>query len=170
MTTDSFELHSGETFLYRAQPARKWYILAWKVGSGLFATAVFTLAAYAILTKPVEGLLANILPASTANTLTLVLCLGLVPLLALAWAAEDVAQAMVGEIILTSQRLWVKGSPYAWSQEQETQLDEIASMKFRRDALFLRLKSTHKLQVHMFPDGRQIVRVYEQFMGIEKPK
>jgi hypothetical protein len=33
----------------------------------------------------------------------------------------------IGEFILTNQRIWVRGSPYAWSQSA-TPLEEIASL------------------------------------------
>jgi len=36
-------------------------------------------------------------------------------------------------------------------------------MSARRDAIFIHLKSTPKVQVHAFPNGKQIVQAYEQF-------
>jgi hypothetical protein len=81
-----------------------------------------------------------------------------------AWVVEDVACVVIGEFILTNQRIWVRGSPYAWSQSA-TPLDEIASLTWRRDAIFIRHKSSRKIQVHMFSEGKLFVKAYEQFTG-----
>jgi hypothetical protein len=35
----------------------------------------------------------------------------------------------------------------------------------RRDALFIRLKSTKKIQVHVLPDGKQIAKAFAHFSG-----
>jgi hypothetical protein len=86
------------------------------------------------------------------------------PLLGLAWVVEDLAKVFTGEFILTDRRIWIKGSPYAWSQG-ETPLDDIAAMAYRHDAVFVRQKSTRKLQVYMFPQGKSFVQAYEQLRG-----
>ncbi len=38
-------------------------------------------------------------------------------------------------------------------------------MSFRRDALFIHLRNTKKIQVHVFPDGKGIVKAFAQFTG-----
>jgi alpha-glucosidase (family GH31 glycosyl hydrolase) len=81
--------------------------------------------------------------------------------------AEDIASTYLGEFILTDQRVWVRGSPYAWNQS-DTMLEDIASMTWRRDAIFMRTKSIRGLQVHMFPEGKQIVKTYAQLTGKNK--
>jgi alpha-glucosidase (family GH31 glycosyl hydrolase) len=99
--------------------------------------------------------------------LSKILYLGLVPLTGLAWVAEDLASTYLGEFILTDQRICVRGSPYAWSQSN-TKLEDIASMIWRRDTIFIRKKSVRRLQVHVFSEGKQIVRTYEQLTGKNK--
>ena len=83
---------------------------------------------------------------------------------ALAWVVEDIATTFFGEFILTNQRIWIQGSPYVWSHI-EIPLGDIASLIWRRDAIFLRQKSTRKVQVHMFSDGKLFVKAYEQLLG-----
>jgi hypothetical protein len=81
--------------------------------------------------------------------------------------AEDLTCTFIGEFILTNQRIWVRGSPYAWSQSA-TPLEEIASLTWRRDAIFIKQKSTRKTQVHMISDGKLFVKAFEQFVGKSK--
>jgi hypothetical protein len=78
-----------------------------------------------------------------------------------------VASIFIGEFILTDQHFWVRGSPYAWSQSA-TALEDIASLTWRRDAIFIRQKSARKIQVHMYSDGKLFVKAYEQFAGKSK--
>lgn len=125
---------------------------------------ILTVVLYALLAGPTENALLSILPVWAAHLLANLLYFGLLPLAALAWLAENMASVLIGEFILTNQRIWIRGSPYAWSQG-ETQLDDIASLTWRRDAVFIRQKSTRNLQVHMFSDGKLFVKAYEQFIG-----
>jgi hypothetical protein len=161
MRLPSFEARSGETVLCQACPNRQWYAVAWKIVSGLVGISLLTLAGFILFSDPATGLLAGFLPAEVATGLSQFLCLGLFPLLVTAWAAEDVARTFTGEFILTDQRLWVRGSPYAWSQS-EIPLEDIASMVYRRDAVFVRQRSTRKLQVHMFAGAKAFVKAYEK--------
>ena len=49
-----------------------------------------------------------------------------------------------------------------------TPLDDIASLTWRRDAIFMKQKSTRKIQVHMFSEGKLFVKAYEQLVGKSK--
>jgi hypothetical protein len=158
----SFEAQPGETVLYQTRPNRRWYAVAWKIVGGLLAVFLVSLVGFVLFAEPAAGLLAGLLSAQTAALVVQLLCLGIVPLLAAAWTVEDVARTFTGEFILTDRRLWVRGSPYAWSQN-ETALEDIAAMTCRRDAVFVRQKSTRKLQVHMFSGSKAFVKAYEEF-------
>jgi len=166
MRLPSFEARSGETVLCQTRPNRKWYAVAWKIVSGLVGISLLTFVGFILFFEPVRGLLAGILPAEAAAVSAQLLCLGIVPVLISAWAAEDVARTYTGEFILTDQRLWVRGSPYAWSQS-EIPLEDIASMIYRREAVFLRQKSSRKLQVHMFSGAKAFVKAYEKLSARE---
>ncbi len=162
-----FQTQPGESILFRTSPNRKWYVIAWKIGSGMVGITILTFIIYSLLANPTEAAFNSFLPAWVASLLTNALYLGLVPLAATAWVVEDVVCAFIGQIILTDQRVWVRGSPYAWTLG-ETTLDDIVSLTWRRDAIFIRQKSTRKIQVHMFPEGKLFVKAYEQFFGKTK--
>lgn len=164
MKPPRFQLQSGETILYQTHPNRQWYAVIWTVASGLVGTVLLTLLGFSIFSETISGLLAKFLPPEAALLATQVLCLGIVPLLIAAWLTQEVARTFIGNFILTDRRLWTRGSPYAWSQS-ETPLEEIAAISCRRDAIFVRLKSSRKLQVHMCPDGKEFVKAYEKFVG-----
>ena len=51
----------------------------------------------------------------------------------------------------------------------ETPLADIKSLSARRDAVFMHLKNTRKVEVLVFPNGKQIVQAYTQFHG-ENPR
>jgi hypothetical protein len=159
-----FETQPGETVLYRTRPNRKWYAVGWKIAGGLLSVFLITLVGFALFAEPAAGLLARLLSVQTAALVVQLLCLGVVPLLVTAWVVEDVIRAYTGEFILTDRRLWVRGSPYAWSQN-ETALGDITAITCRRDAVFVRQKSTRKLQVHMFSGGKAFVKAYDKFLG-----
>jgi hypothetical protein len=162
-----FELQSGETVLYQTIGHRSWYAIGWKVIGGLITIVLLTVISWFIFSEPATGLLLNILPTAAVSVLTQILCLGLVPLLIAAWVTEDVARTIVGRYVLTDKRLWVRGSPYAWNST-ETPLDDIDSLTFRRDAVFIRRKSDRKIIVHMLPDGKLLAKVYKDFLAKTK--
>ncbi len=159
-----FQPLPGENILYRTAPHRKWYVIAWKIGSGLVGIAFLTGIIYTLLAGTTERILISFLSAWTASLLTQSIYLGLFPLAGVAWVAEDVACTLIGEFILTNQRFWVHGSPRPWSQSA-TPLENIVSLKCHRDAISLRQKTTKKIQVHMLSDGELLVKAYEQFTG-----
>jgi len=167
MAIVEFQPQPGESILYRTNHNRKWYVIAWKIGSGVVGITILTFIIVGLLAGPTESAFISFLPTWIANLLTKFLYLGLVPLAATAWVAEDVACTFIGEFILTDQHIWVRGSPYAWSQSA-TPLDDIVSLTWRRDAIFLRQKSTRKIQVHMFAEGKLFVKAYEQIVGKSK--
>lgn len=156
-----FQPQPGESILHRATSHQKWYVIVWKIGSGLVGIAFLTAILYSWLAGLVENIFISILPVSSASLLTKLLFLGLLPLAGTIWVAEDVACTLIGEFILTNQRIWVRGSPYPWSQSA-TPLENIVSMKSRRDAIFIRNKGTKKIQVLMLTDGDLFVKAYEQ--------
>ena len=162
---DPFELNSDETILYRSQPSRRWYMLVGRIGIGILEVLLFTLLSFISLTSLARGLLATFLPPDLADGLSRVIFQGLVPLAIAAWFVEDTARIFTSELILTSRRLWTIGSPYAWTSGRETSLDDIQSISARRDAVFIHLKNTKRVQVHDFPNGRQIVQAYTQLTG-----
>ncbi len=156
-----FEVRPEETILVRAVPSRKWYAIGWRAVGGLLGIATLAFILFGVFGNPTENGLSSFLPASAAHILTIILYTGLVPLLGLAWLVEDVAAAFIAEFILTDRRLWVRGSPYVWSCS-ETPLEDIESMAWRRDALFVRNKSSRKIQVHMFREGKQFAEIFKQ--------
>jgi hypothetical protein len=156
----SFELQPDENVLYQTLGHRPWYAIGWKVFSGVITIVLLTVIFWFIFSGPVTGSLSTILPTTLASVLTRILCFGLIPVLVTIWVAEDVARTFTGKFVLTDKRLWVRGSPYAWNVT-ETLLNDIDSLTFRRDAIFIRRKSIRKLIVHMLPDGKLLDKVYK---------
>lgn len=156
-----FQPLPGENILYRAIPNKKWYVTTWKSVSGIACIALFTFVLFALLGNPTQNTIASFLPGWLAGQLTKYLYLVLVPLIGALWVSEGIITVFNGEFILTDQRIWVRGSPYAWNQS-DTRLEDILSMTWRRDAIFIRQKSKRGIQVHMFAEGKQIVKAYEQ--------
>jgi hypothetical protein len=167
MSIVEFQPQPGESILYRTTPNHKWYVIAWKISSGVVGITILTFIIYGLLAGPTEAAFISFLPAWAASLATRSLYLGLFPLTAVAWVAEEVACTYIGEFILTDQHIWVRGSPYAWSQNA-TPLEDIASLTWRRDAIFIKQKSSQKIQVHIFSDGKLFVKAYEQFTGKSK--
>jgi hypothetical protein len=167
--TMPFQLNPGESILYRSSPSLKWYALAWRIGVEVLEVAVFILISFTALTNLSKGILARFLPAGPTDMLSLILFQGFTPLLVLVWFAEDTFRIFTFELILTNQRIWTKGSPFAWTPARETPLSDIKSMSSRHDALFVRLKSTKKRQMHVLSDGKQIVKAFVQFTGKASP-
>jgi hypothetical protein len=156
-----------ENILYRTAPNHKWLVFIWKIVSGVVGITIFTFIIYSLLASPTENAFVSFLPSGAARGLTNILYLGLFPLAALAWVLEDVASTYIGEFILTDQRIWVRGSPYVWNQS-ETRLDDIVSLTWRRGAIFIKQKSTRKIQVHMFPDGKLCAKAYKEYIEQSK--
>jgi hypothetical protein len=163
----SFELQAGENILYQTTGHPSWYTIAWKIFSGLITIAVLALISWFVLSGPVNSLLAKVIPSAASSVVAQILCLGLIPLIVIAWVAQDIASTIIGKFVLTDKRLWVRGSPYAWNIT-ETQLDEIESLTYRRDAVFIRLKASKRILVHMLPDGKLLAKVYQDHFG--KPR
>ncbi len=157
-----FQQQIHEVILYRSRPSLRWYSLAWKILLGLFEVLAVTVLVAIFLQGVIEHGLSSFLPSAAAGITARILCLGLVPLVVTLWAAEDIASDLTAEYVLTDRRLWVKGSPYFWSQS-ETPLADIQAMLVRREAVFIRLKSMKKVQVHMLPDGKDLVEAFERY-------
>ena len=162
-----FQPLQEENILYCTTANHKWYVIMWKIFSSILGIFILTFIIYSLLANPTEIFLSSFFPSSIAHGLTDTLYMGLIPLAGIAWAIEDIASVFIGEFILTDHRIWVRGSPYFWSQS-ETQMDDIVSLRWRRDALFIKQKSTRKIQVHMFSDAKSFAKAYEQFKGSER--
>ena len=167
MSTALFQPLPGEYILFRTTSNHKWYIIAWKIGSGVIGLIIFTFVLYSLAANPTENIFLSFLPVWLASLLAKFIYLGLFPLAVVAWVIEDVACSFTGEFILTDQRIWVRGSPYAWSQSA-IPLEDISSLTWRRDAIFLKQESSPKIRVYMFSDGKLFVKAYEQFAGSAK--
>ena len=157
-----FQLNPDESILYRSQPSREWTMLVWRIGIGILEVFVFVLLSFITFTSIGTAILGTFLPPSISEGISRVIFQGIFPILIIAWFAEDTARIFTSELILTSQRIWTKGSPYAWTSEKETPLSDIQSISARRDAVFIHLKNTKKVQVHFFPNGKKIVEAYIQ--------
>ena len=168
-TTDSFQLKPGETILYRSIHSWKWYALTGRIGLEVLEVAIFMLISFTALTSLSVGLLGRFLPVSLADTLSRIIFQGIAPLVILAWLIEDITRIFTGALILTDQRVWTKGFPYAWIRSRETSLEDVKFMVSHRDALFIHLRSTKKPQVHILSDSKQIVKAYTQFSGRSGP-
>ena len=161
MAINQFQLLAGENILYRTIPNTKWYVVTWKIVSGIAIIALFTFILNALLADPTQNGLQSFLPGWFASLLTNYLYLVLVPLLGALWVCEGILTLFNAEFILTDKRIWVRGSPYVWNQS-EVRLEDILSMTWRRDAIFIQLKSKRGLQVHMFAGGKSIVKAFQQ--------
>ncbi len=161
-----FELviHPGENILYHATPVKKWYVITWKIMSDAAIAIIFSFIIHSLLSGITESALVSVLSAVFAGILSKVLFLGLIPLGITAWAVEDIACTLIGEFIFTNHRIWIHGSPHAWSQS-DTPLEDISSISWHRDAIFVRQKSTRKIQVHMFPESKLFADAYKQYIG-----
>jgi hypothetical protein len=164
MSIIEFKIHPGENILYHATPIRKWYVITWKIFSDAAIAIILSLIIHSLLAGITESALTSVLPAIFARVLTQILFLGVIPLGITAWAVEDVACTLTGEFILTDQRIWIHGSPHAWSQS-DTPLEDIFSLSWHRDAIFVRNKSSRKIQVHMFSEGKLFAEAYKQYVG-----
>lgn len=161
MRFPAFEIRSGETILCQLHSNHSWYAVAWKIISWVLGISLLSFMAYSFFYQSSISLLLGFLPLKLALVGTQVLCLGLVPLLITAWAIEDIARMFTGIYILTDQRLWIRGSPFAWNQA-EIPLDDIKYMSYRNNAIFFRQRSTSKLQVLMVSGGKLLVDVYDK--------
>jgi hypothetical protein len=159
-----FEIHPGENILYHATPIRKWYVITWKIFSDAAIAIILSFIIQSLLAGITESALTSVLPAIFARVLTQILFLGVIPLGITSWAVEDVASTLTGEFILTDQRIWIHGSPHAWSQS-DTLLEDTSSLTWHRDAIFVRNKSSRKIQVHMFSEGKLFAEAYKQYVG-----
>ena len=160
-----FQLEPDESILFRSRPSHEWYKLAGRIGIGILEIIIFMLLSFISFTNLGRTVLATFLPASFSEWLSRAIFQVIVPILITAWFAEDTARIFTSEFILTSQRIWTKGCPYAWSSGKETPLTNIQSISTRRDGVFIRLKNTRKVQTLMFPNGKQFVEAYKHFTG-----
>ena len=165
----NFQLKPGESILFRTQPLRKWYVLVGKIGLELLEVAIFILFSFTALTSLSGAILGTFLPPGVSEIISRVIFQYIVPILMATWLLEETARNFNSELVLTSQRVWTKGSPYAWTPERETPLSDIKSMSCHRDALFIQLKSPPKKQVHIVMDCKQIVLAFTQFTGRNGP-
>jgi hypothetical protein len=158
-----FRLQEGELEVYQSAPARVWLAVPWKLISGILTGAVITYLLFTLLSSWMSRLIASVVSESAGELITTILLLGFVPLLAAGWVADDVASVFTSACILTNQRLWVHGSPHAWSHE-EIPIEDIDALSFRKGALFIRRRSIRKIQVFMIPDARQLHAAYKRMI------
>ena len=164
MSLIQFNPQPGESILFRSTPNRKWYDVVWKIVSNLLGIGFLLILIYFLIAEPTKGALLSFLPVWAATLLTKTLYLGLLPLIGAVWIAEDVACVFIGEFILTNKQIWVRGSPFSWSQSA-TPLENIASLSCRRDAIFIKQTSPKKTHVHILSDAKLFLKAYEQFSG-----
>jgi hypothetical protein len=160
-----FQPVPGESILYHSQLTRKWYDIAWRIGLAIFELAVFMLFSFTAFTSLANSLLATFLPVALADALSRIIFQDIVPILVIAWSIEDTARIFTSDLVLTNQRVWTKGYPYAWNPGREILISDIKFMSSHRDALFIHLKSSKKTQVHVVPDSKGIVKAFTQFTG-----
>jgi hypothetical protein len=163
MKLPELETRSGETILCQLHPNRSWYALAWRIIGWLLLIALLTFFSYSYFYQPLAAFLSGLLTPKFALVCVQVLCLGVVPLFITAWAVEDVACMFTGNFILTDQRLYMRGLPFAWSRG-EIPLEDIASMTSRKDAVFIRQKSVSRLRVLMVSDGKLLVNAFDKIV------
>lgn len=70
MSIVKFQPQPGESILYRNIPNRKWYLIAWKIGSGIVGITILTFIIFSMLAGPTEAAFISFLPAWTASLLT----------------------------------------------------------------------------------------------------
>jgi hypothetical protein len=165
----TFRLEPGESILYHSSLPRKWYDLAWRIGLEVFEVAISILFSITALTNLAGTILATFLSTDLAYLLGRILFQGMAPLLIVIWFAEDTARIFTSELILTNQRLWTSGSPFAWSRGQDTPLSDVRFMSSRSDTLFIYMRSTKKTRVQALMDGKEIVKAFTQFTGKTGP-
>jgi hypothetical protein len=90
-------------------------MLPWRIGIGIIEVFVFMLLSFSCFPDIAKRLLGTFLPPGLADGLSRVIFQGIVPILITAWFAEEPARIFTSELILTSQRIWTKGWPYAWT-------------------------------------------------------
>jgi hypothetical protein len=146
-----FEIRPGETVLYRARTNRQWYRVVWKIISGLVIVLVANLVIFGIVSRWYEWLAIPIL------ILTIMFSLG--------YVIEDLVRFYTSDFALSDLRFWTRGHPYAWSPAQEILLDDIDSLVYRREAVFLRRKSNRKVLVYMVPDGKALAKAFKEWQG-----
>jgi hypothetical protein len=160
-----FQLNPDESILFRSRPSHEWFSLVGRIGIGILEVIIFMLLSFISFTNLGKTVLATFLPANFSEWLSRALFQGILPILIITWFAEDTARIFTSEFILTSQRIWTKGSPYAWSSGKEIPFSNIQSISTRRDGVFIRLKNTKKVQTLIFPNGKKIVEAYDHFTG-----
>lgn len=154
---------SGEKVIAELRPNRKWYIIVWRGFIGLVNITVITFLAYTFLATPLLNFFNGFLAESLSNILTSIIIFGLLPMVITAWVTDDLAKLFIGLFVLTDQRFWIRGSPSSWNHS-EIAIEDISSMAYRRDAIFLRQKSNRKIHVHMVSDGQVIVEAYRNLI------
>lgn len=165
MPHPSFKQNPDEAILYQSQPITKWYQLVWKIVVSIFEVAIFILFSVTAFTSLFRALLGTFLPQNIADVTSRILFQAIAPVFLTVWFAEDTASTFIHRVVLTTKRIWIKGSPYSWTPGHAIPLDAIKSMYARRGALFIRLHETKKLQVHSISDGDLVVQAFRGFTG-----
>jgi hypothetical protein len=143
----------------------KWFVLAGRIGIGILELIIFIFISITAFTNLSKFLLANLIPIPLADGISRILFQGIAPILVAAWFVEDTFSIFTSELVLTDQRLWTKGTPYAWTPARDISLSDIKSMTLRRDAIFMRLTNSKKTQVLMTSDAKDFVKAFKRFTG-----
>jgi hypothetical protein len=165
MTPSPFQQNPGESILFRSQPSKTWYVLAGRIGIGILELIIFIFISITAFTNLLNFLLASLIPIPLADGISRILFQGIAPVLVAAWFVEDTFSIFISELVLTDQRLWTRGTPYAWTPAHDISLSDIKSMTLRRDAIFMRLTNSKKTQVLMTSDAKDLVKMFRQFTG-----
>jgi hypothetical protein len=165
MPHPTFKQNPDEAILYQSQPITKWYRIIWKIAVSFFEVAVFILFSVTAFTALSRSFFGLFLPGNIADVISRILFQAIAPVLLTAWFAEDTAGTFTSRVVLTTRRIWFKGSPYSWTPGHEIPMEAIKSMYARRDALFISLRETKKLQVHTIQDGDLVVQAFKSFTG-----
>jgi hypothetical protein len=157
----------SENILFESAARTQVLRIAWRIFTGLLVILILVFVINTVLSGWLTQLLSTFLPEAISSLLADLILLGIVPAILLLWQVDDAASSILGRFILTNQRIWIRSSPHTWSFS-EIPLDDIATMRCQRDAIFLRQKSIRKLQVHMFPEAKKFTAAYESFIKSAK--
>jgi hypothetical protein len=69
MEFNQIQIHPDATILYRITSNNKWYIIIWKIGSGIAGIALLVFILFSLLGDPTQSAASSFLPAWLASRL-----------------------------------------------------------------------------------------------------